>query len=84
MKILEMMKMKKLLMPLVLLPLMVLADTVTLKNLGVADGNAPVELRQWHGGFEKCLERADREHIPMLAIWGECERRVWSLYVWSL
>ena len=65
-----MMKMKNLLMALVLLPLMALADTVTLKNIGVADANAPVELGQWHGGFEKCLEKADREHIPMLAIWG--------------
>ena len=46
------------------------AVAIELSDIGVADASADVVLGEWHGGFDKCLEKADNEHIPMFAMWS--------------
>ena len=46
------------------------ANAIMLEDIGVAPADSEVVLGEWHGGFDACLEKADREHIPMFAIWS--------------
>lgn len=46
------------------------AVAIELSDIGVADAGADIVLGEWHGGFDKCLEKANKEHIPMFAIWS--------------